>query len=114
MAAQTPFVPITASVTGRTIILAATANGVSVPGTLDSTTYYSPVLFVANTGPNVAFLRMSTEATPTATTSDTAIPGNTVRLFTNPVPQGKLGVAITVSITTSPNTVYIVPGQGGI
>lgn len=115
MAAFEPFqANVVASLTGRTVTIATGATNTSVPGTLDSTTAYSPTVSVTNAGPNVAWIRMSSEATPVATSSDTPMVGNTIRLFANPIPNGKLGIAVIVSVTSSANTVYFVPGEGGI
>lgn len=115
IAAFEPFeANVVASVAGKTVAIATGATNTSVSGTLDSTAAYSPTILITNAGPNIAWIRMSTEATPTATSADTPMPGNSVRLFANPVPLGKLGLAVIVSVTSSANTVFFTPGEGGI
>lgn len=113
MAAFEPFQPHTGATSGKTVAIATGASGTSVSGTVDSTGSFAPSMMVANIGGNTAWIRMSTEATPTATQADTPIPPNTVLLFANPSPSGKLGIAVVVSVTTSANTVYFTPGEGG-
>lgn len=113
MAALEPFVIVTASATGKTLIIQTSAAGSSLSGTIDSTGGFAPALLVSNVGANPIWFRMSSEATPTATQNDIPMMPNAVRLFANPMPAGKLGVAVTISISTS-QFVYFTPGQGGV
>jgi hypothetical protein len=115
MAATLPFEPnIVTAVVGKTVAIATGATNTSVSGTVDSTGGFAPSILVTNQGPNLAWVRMSAETTPTATGTDTPMLGNSVKLFGNPVPTGKLGVAVIVSVTTSANTVFFTIGQGGL
>lgn len=113
MAAELPFEPVVvASSTGKTVTVVTGSSGASIAGTVLNNGF-APSIMVTNQGPNVSWVRMSSEAVPTATQADTPLLPNTVRLFGNPVPVGTLGVAVTVSVTTSANTVYFTAGQGG-
>ena len=113
MVAFTPFQVITASASGKTVLIQTSAGGSSVAGTLDSTGGYAPSVLVINRGANDVWIRMSSEATPTATQNDIPMFGNTVRLFANPMPTGKLGIAVLISVSTS-QVVSFVPGTAGI
>src|SRR5882672_2376829 len=113
MAALEPFeAVVVAASTGKTVTVVTGSSGASISGIVISA--FALSVLVSNQGPNVAWVRMSSEAVPTATQADTPVLGNSVRLFGNPVPNGTLGVAVTVSVTTSANTVYFTAGQGGM
>jgi len=114
MAAFTPFeVNVVASLTGKTISIQTSAAGSSIAGVLDSTGSYAPHVQIANAGSNWVWCRFTTEAVPTATQADTPLAPNSVRLYINPVPAGKLGIAVLISVSTS-QLVYFTPGQGGV
>ncbi|SRR6266436_5295395 len=104
---------IVASVGGKTIAIQTSASGSSIAGVLDTTAAYSPHIQIANAGTSWAWCRMSSEAAPTATQSDLPLAPNSVRIYANPVPNGKLGIAVLVSVSSS-QFVYFSPGQGGI
>jgi len=113
MAATEPFeVNIVASVSGKTIPVAPSAANTSGSGTLDSTNTYAPHVLVTNPNAFTLFVRMSPEATPTATATDIPMLPTSVRLFANAEPNSKLGLAVIASVTTA--IVYFSPGQGGI
>ncbi len=113
MAAFETFQPNVTGSTGKTISIQTSAAGSSIAGVLDSTNAYSPHIQIANAGGSWVWCRMSSEATPTATQADTPLAPNSVRLYTNPVPNGKLGIAVLVSVSSS-QFVYFSPGQGGV
>lgn len=120
MASTSPFIALTgATTTGKTVKVTANNTPTSVAGSVDSTGGDAPSIYVFNAGTTgggtgcIVFVRMSAEATPTAAATDFPIAPNTGRVFSNPVPLGKLGVAA-LSITTTANDVYFTPGQGGI
>jgi len=113
MAAFEAFEPNVKGTSGLTISVQTSAAGSSISTVLDSTNTYAPHLQVSNLGTSTVWIRMSAEATPSASQADTPVLGNTVRLFVNPVPTGKLGIAVTVSVSTS-QFVYFTPGQGGV
>lgn len=99
----------TAGFTKSIAPVTASSTNVSISS---STSGYAPTLLVTNIGSNVSYIRMSSEASATATTTDTPMLGNTVRLFANPAPNGSASVA--VICTASGNTVYFTPGQAGV
>lgn len=111
LAQQKPFQPSSTATTGKTVKVTANNTPTSVPGTVPSTAAFS--LLVANTGTVIVFVRMSAEATPVATAADVPVAAGTVRVFSNPVPTGTLGVAV-LSSTASTNDIYFTPGNGGM
>lgn len=116
MAANTPFIAITGSVSGKSAILAVASTSVSV---VMSITVYAPSLLVTAQGPTgvCAFVRMTGQSIPVATNLDVPVVcGQGPYLFANPVPgpSGNLGVAAICSLTSSPVNVYFTPGQGGM
>lgn len=114
MAANTPFIAITGSVSGKSAILAVESTSVSV---VMSITVYAPSLMVTAQGPIgvCAFIRMTGQSIPVATNLDVPVVcGQGPYLFANPIgPTGNLGVAAICSLTSSPVNVYFTPGQGG-
>ena len=113
MAGFGPFQAASGATVGKTVSLPTGATNTSVATTVNSTGGFNPCMLITNQGPNLAWVRMSTEASPTATAADIPMLGNTVRLFANPNPNGVTGVAVIVSVTTSANTLWFTPGQGG-
>jgi hypothetical protein len=112
MPSPQPFQPLTGSTTGLTI--AVQGSAASNPGTLDNTGRFATTIMVVN---NIAagtpvWIRMSAEATPVATSSDILIPPQVPVIFANPVPGGKLGLAVIANATG--NSVYFTPGNGGL
>ena len=114
MASFEPFEAASTATTGKTVVVISGSSGASISSTVDSTGKNNQTIYVVNQGPNMSWVRMSAEAPPTAAQTDIPMLGNSVYLFTNPVPNGALGVAVTVSVTTSPNVVWFTPGQGGV
>ena len=112
MAAFEPFEANSSATAGKTVTLLTAASNTST-SVVVSITAQTPSVLLTNFGPNFAWVRMSGEASPSATSADIPMLGNTSRLFANPVGLGNLGVAVIVSVTTSPNILYITPGQGG-
>lgn len=115
MAAHTPFQPITASISGRSIAITAVSTSGNF-GTLTLAGVYAPSLLVTNTGSTTLFVRLSTEAVPLASSTDVPISPNSQRIFANPAPLGTLGIAVAGSIfgTSTGAPVIVTPGQGGI
>lgn len=117
-----PFTPTTGATAGNTVKL--TTNGAtSVAGTLNCTTNQANCILITNGGTNaaggdpgtgvVAFVRVTREATPTATAADLPIlPGQT-RVIANPNSQGISGLAVLSSGTTNVD-IFFTPGEGGI
>lgn len=116
MAATTPFQIGTGATTGYSTVIVTGTIGATVVASISGTvTGYLPSILCSNWGPNIAYVRLSGEAAPTAAAAtDHAMLGNTVRLFANPVPTGTLRIAVLVTVTSSANVFYVTPGQGGI
>lgn len=114
MAAFTPFQISSSTSTGLSISIVSGSTTSTVIGSIDATDTYMPSLLCTNFGPNKAWIRLSSETSPVALVTDHLMLGNTVQLFTNPVPTGLVHIGVMVSVTTSPNTLYVTPGQGGI
>lgn len=114
MSAFMPFAVVTASVSGRTVVITPGPIGTSATGSLDSTNGYTPTLMIVNGGTTMAWVRISQETTPAATVNDIPLPASSVRLFANPAATGRLGIAVVATVTTTLANVYFVPGEGGI
>ncbi len=118
MAAHVPFQPITGSTSGRSVAVAVTISSSNAGVvTLSSSIAFSPTLLVTNTSNTTLYVRFSTESVPVATSGDVPIVGPKQRVFSNPVPLGTLGIAVTGSVNgsgTNQGSIVITPGQGGI
>lgn len=112
MAAYQPFEANDSATVGQTVSVVTGSTGATIVASLTFTSY-SNSLYVANRGGNMAWIRFTGEASPTATVADIPMFPNQVYLFANPKPNGGLFIGVMVSVTTSPNTVYVTPGQGG-
>jgi hypothetical protein len=112
MSAFTPFTPNTTATAGKTVNV-ATGTGTNSASVVVSITVPSPFVLLANLGATNVFVRLSSEASPTATQADIPLVANSVHLYANPVIQGNLGVAV-VGVTVSNTMVYVCPGQGGV
>lgn len=112
MPGEQPFEPnVKSGSAGLTVAISVQSS--SNPSVLNSTGGFAPCVLVTNVGPVTAWVRMSNEAVPVATTTDTPILANTVRLFSNPNPTGSTGLAVIATVSGS-GVVYFSPGQGGI
>lgn len=124
MPADTPFIPVTGSVAGKSVVLIpVSTSGGGANAVIDSTGGYASSMLVTNTNQGVTlFVRMSTEAVPVATSLDVPIPPLTSRLFENPVPTGKSGVAVSGSVfgivssifANNTGAVVFTPGNAGV
>lgn len=118
MPADLPFEPhVKSGVAGLSVSISAQTTSVST--TINSGSAETTAILVSVIGPTgvIAYVRMSSEATPTATVTDVPLPCNPnglIRLFASPVTVGTIGLAVIVTITSSPVTVWFTPGQGGI
>ena len=112
MSSNMPFQPCIGTTTGKTVKVIANNTPSSVSGTLDTTGLLAETLLVTNNGTVIVFARMSAELPPTATAADVPIPAGSGRVFANPNPGGKVGLAVISSTTTSCD-VYFTPGAGG-
>lgn len=104
--------PLQASATAGKTVKLTTNGSTSVAGTLVcSATLEGPYILVTSGGTNaaggdpgtgvLAFVRISAEATPTATAADyPLLPGQTA-ILQNPVPNGTAGIAVLSTGTTN-------------
>ena len=119
MAAIMPFCPNMGATLGNTVKVVADATPASVSGSLTSTNKYAPSILVTNAGTTsggtgtIVFVRVSSQATPTAAATDTPVLLNKSIVIANPVPNGVCGIAVK-SISATANDVYFTPGQGGL
>lgn len=115
MPADWPFSPCGQNGTvGLAVELTANATPTSVPGTLDCTSILATSLLVTNLGTVAVYVRMGADTPlPVATNKDVVLPAGIGRLFTNPKPQGKVGIAVLSSTTVSAK-VHVDPGIGGL
>jgi len=118
MASFMPFEPLVKnSSAGLTVVVTPGPIGGGVASTVDSTGGQAASLLVTTTGTTPAWVRISTETATVAagqvSTTDVAIPANTVRIFANPNPVGKTAVAVVCTVTTTLSNVYFTPGNGG-
>ena len=113
MASLAPFATSAAATTGKTVKVSANATPTSVAGSLVCTNTLATNVLVTNTGTVAVFVRLSPQATPTATASDVPMPPNSSRVFANPVPNGTLGLAVLSSAAVAAD-IYFTPGTGGI
>jgi len=114
MPSQQPFQPLTGATTGQAVAVTVASQS-STSGTLDCTGKSANSIMVFN---NIAagtsvWVRMSGEATPTATSTDVLLPPLTAIIFANPNPGGKTGLA-TIASAASNASVYFTPGNGGL
>src|SRR6185503_15661064 len=115
-----PFSPTTGATAGKTVKV--TTNGAtSVASSLDCTAAPANNILITNGGTNaaggdpgtgvLAFVRVTGEATPTATAADLPLlPGHTI-VIANPVSNGKAGLAVLSSGTTNVD-IFFTPGFG--
>lgn len=111
MATYGAFSPIYVSGSaGKTIAIAAVSTS-SVFGTITSTGGFAPTLRITNPSTALIYVRMSTETTPVAASTDVPMLPSTTVNFANPNPTGVSKVAvISASIATA---VFVTPGIGG-
>ena len=114
MAAFMPFEPNMGATTGNTVALVTGSAGGSISTVLSLNLEPAFSMLVTNSGPDTVYVRMSNETSPVATATDCPMLPNTVRLFASPNPAGVCGVAVMATISSSLNTVYFTPGNGGI
>lgn len=109
-----PFTPLQASSTaGKSVKVTGNATPSSVAGTLTLTPQLQANnILVTNAGSVLVFVRVSAEATPTATNADIPLAAGQSRIIQNPVQQGTVGLAVLSSTTTAAD-VYFTPGEGG-
>lgn len=109
------FSPSTGATAGKTVKVTTAATVASVNGTLTCTNLLASAILVTNASTTLAFVRVSTEATPVATAADVPVLGGTSRVFANPlgIPSGNVGLAV-LNGTAAAVDVYFTPGIGGI
>lgn len=112
MATFSPFAASQGSTQGNTVKITADATPASVAGSLNCANILATSILVTNAGTVLVFVRMSPEATPTATNKDIPLPAGASRVLENPVQNfGTVGLAV-LSSTTTACDVYFTPGTG--
>lgn len=113
MTSLNPFSPTGASSTvGGTTKVSANATPTSVAGTITAAiSKGAQTIIVTNTASVMVFVRLSAEASPTATAADYPMLAGTQVDFANPNPEGVIGLAV-LSSTTVGGDVFFTPGQG--
>jgi hypothetical protein len=115
MPGDQPFIPVIGSVVGKSVVIAATVCSSNTGNAvIDSTGGYASSMLVTNVGTVTLFVRMSTEAVPLAGSTDLPISPNSQRIFENPNPTGKTGVAVAASIFGAGTAVIFTPGNAGV
>ena len=121
--ATNAFSPTQASSTAGMTVKVTTNGATSVASSITFTSaIQASRILVCNAGTNaaggdpgtgvVAFARLSKEATPTAAATDVPVMVNACIVVMNPVPAGKLGIAV-VSTGTTNVDVFFTPIEGG-
>lgn len=114
MPGDQPFAPLIAATVGKSTTLTISVTN---QGTMVSTTSAMATNVLVTNGAGVTlFVRMSTEATPVATSLDVPLASGASRLFANPAPIGTTGVAVTATVTggTAQGLVTFTPGNAGV
>jgi hypothetical protein len=112
MAAFEPFFPnVKPGTTGFTQVLTPSGSSTSVIISTGFVGSQMTALRITNVGTLTSWVRISSEASPTATTNDTPILGNAVALF-GAQSAGNIGLAVIA--TAAGNSLYITPGYGGV
>lgn len=106
------FAPSSGASVGKTIAVTTGATVVSAAGTLTCTNLLATQILVTNSGTVAAFVRLSSESPPVATTGDVPFAAGASRILVNPVPNGLLGLAV-IPASGVAVTVYFTPGIGG-
>lgn len=113
MTSLNPFIATGASSTvGGTTKVTANNTPTSVSGTISAIiSGLSSTIVATNSGTVLVFVRVSAEATPTATAADyPLLPGSQV-VLSNPNPGALIGLAV-LSSTTVACDIFFTPGQG--
>jgi len=113
MATSLPFTPTTGATTGKTVTISTGADTNSVASTITNTGAPANNILVTNGNSVLVFVRITTEAAPTATTADVPLPAGASRVFMNPATNGVTGIAA-VNVSGTAGKVYFTPGEGGI
>ena len=112
MSLPIPFSPCSTATAGQTVKVAANATPTSVAGSIAAAVSQNAAsIAVTNTGSVLVFVRLSAEAAPTATAADVPMLPGSKEVFSNPNPEGIIGLAALSSTTTAAD-VYFTPGQG--
>jgi len=108
-----PLAPIQASATvGAGVTLTTAADTTSVNSTISGATHWANNIRVTNGNSVLVFVRVSTEAAPTAAVTDIPLAAGASILLQNPAPGGVTGVAA-VNVSATGGKVYFTPCEGG-
>lgn len=103
------FAPTAGATVGKTIAVTTGATVVSSSGTMTCTNLLATQILVTNSGTVAAFVRISPELPPTATSADVPFLAGTSRILVNPKPGGLIGLAV-IPVSGVAVTVYFTPG----
>lgn len=106
------FAPSSGASVGKTIAITTGATIASSNTVLACQNVLATSILVTNSGTVAAFVRLSGEAAPAATTADVPFLAGASKVLANPVPNGNLGLAV-IPISATAVTVYFTPGTGG-
>lgn len=113
MATGLPLAPNQASATvGATVTISTGANTTSVNGSITSTGLWTSNIRVTNGNSVLVFVRVSTEAAPTAAATDIPLAAGASIMLQNPAPNGIAGVAA-VNVSGTAGKIYFTPCEGG-
>lgn len=105
------FTPTTGATVGNTVKVTANNTPTSVAGTIAKTATGNTIR-VFNNGTIPIYVRISIEATPTATNADVLMAAGAVETFASPGGSGAaVGLAV-LSTTVTSGDVYFTPGYG--
>jgi len=105
------FQPSAGASVGSTIKVTTGATVASVNTVLAFTNVLATDILVTNAGTVTAFVRLSPQASPVATTADVPVLAGTSRIFANPAPSGNCGAAV-IPVSGTAVDVYFTPGVG--
>lgn len=112
MPSDLPFAPVIASVTGKSVYIAAVSTS-SNSTTLVSTGGFAPSILVTSLATVTLFVRMTREATPVATSLDVPLEPGASFIMANPNPTGVTGLAA-AGIGQGAGQVVFTPGIAGL
>lgn len=112
MAIGLPLTPTTGATVGNTVTISTGANTTSVAGTITNTTQSANNIRVTNGNSVLVFVRVSTEAAPTATAADVPLAAGASIILMNPATSGVTGIAA-VNASGTAGKVYFMPCEGG-
>lgn len=111
MATVLAFSPMTAPTVGLGVKVTANATPSSVSGSISAANSNASNILVTNNGTAMVFVRLSGEASPTATAADLPVLPNSQIVTPNPCQGSKVGIGV-LSSTTTACDMYFYAGEG--